>query len=77
MENVDNDLQIIEHDPLACRKTVNRHRPHGVVFSQTCFDFVGDSFQLWLGRGRANHEKICKRRDCAQIEDNDLLRLFI
>ena len=33
MKNVHNDLQIIEHDPLARGKPVNRHRPEGVVLS--------------------------------------------
>ena len=33
MKNVDNNLQIIEHDPLACRKTVNGYGPHGMILS--------------------------------------------
>ena len=77
MKNVDDHLQIIEHDPLACGKPVNCHRPHGMVLSQSCFNFVCDSFQLRLGRGRANHEEIRERRDCAQVEDDDVFRLFI
>jgi len=44
MKNVDNDLQIIEHDPLACGKPVNRYRPEGMVLSQTRFNFVCDCF---------------------------------
>jgi hypothetical protein len=33
MKNVDNHLQIIEHDPLACGKPVSRHGPDGMVLS--------------------------------------------
>ena len=44
VKNVDNDLQIIEHDPLAGRKTVNRDRSNGMVLSQTRFNFVCDCF---------------------------------
>ena len=40
MKNVDNDLQIIEYDPLARRKSVNGNRPDGMVFPQTRFNFV-------------------------------------
>jgi hypothetical protein len=44
VKNVDNDLQIIEHDPLACGKPVNRHRAHGMVLSQTRLNLVCDCF---------------------------------
>jgi hypothetical protein len=44
VKNVDNDLQVIEHDPLACGKPVDRHGPHGMIFSQTRLNFVCDCF---------------------------------
>jgi hypothetical protein len=44
MKDVDNDLQIIEHDPLADWKSVNRHGSNGMVLSQTRFNFVCDRF---------------------------------
>ena len=44
VKNVDNDLQIIEHNPLARGKPVNRHGPEGMVLSQTRFNFVCDCF---------------------------------
>ena len=77
MKNVHNHLQIIDHDPLAGRKTVNRHGSNGMVLSQTRFNFICDRFQLRLRRSRAKHEKIRERRDRAQIEDNNIFRLFI
>ena len=48
MKNVDNDLQIIEHDPLAGRKPIDRYGSNGMILSQTRFNFVRDRFQLRL-----------------------------
>jgi hypothetical protein len=44
VKNVDNDLQIVEHDPLAGWKSVDSYRPYGMVLSQTRFNFVCDCF---------------------------------
>ena len=77
MKDMDNHLQVIKHDPLARWETVNRHRSDRVILFQPRFDFVCNRFQLRLGRGRANHEEIGKRRNCAQIQDGNLFRLFV
>jgi hypothetical protein len=44
MEDVDHDLEIIEHDPLARGESVNRRRAQTVIFLQPRFDFVRDRF---------------------------------
>jgi len=77
MKDMDNDLQIIEHDPLAGWKPVNRHGSNGMVLSQTRFNFICNCLKLRLGRSRANHEEICERRDRAQVQDNNVFRLFV
>jgi hypothetical protein len=77
MKHVDNYLQVIKHDPLAGRETVNRHRSNRVILSQSRFNFICDRFKLRLGSDRANHKEIGERRDRAQIQDDDVLRLFI
>lgn len=77
MKHVDNYLQIIENDPLARWKSVNRNGPNRMVLSQSRFNFICNRFELRLGRGRANHEEIRERRDRAQIQDDDLFRLFV
>jgi hypothetical protein len=77
VKDMDNNLQIIEHDPLAGRKSVNRHRSKGMVLSQSRFNFIRDGFKLRLGRSGANHEKIGERRDRAQVHDNNIFRLFV
>ncbi len=51
MKNVDDDLQVIEHNPLAGRKSVNRHGPNRMILFQARFDFIGDRLELRLGRG--------------------------
>ena len=77
MKHVNNYLQIIEHDPLAGRETVNCHRSNRMILTQPRFNFICDCFKLRLGRGRANHEEIGERGDRAQIQDDDALRLFV
>jgi hypothetical protein len=41
------------------------------------FDFARDSFQVWLGRAGADHEKIGKGRNTLEIEDDNLLPFFV
>ncbi len=41
------------------------------------FNFTRDRFQLRLGRSRADHKKIGEGRDPAQVQDNDIFRLFV
>ena len=48
-----------------------------MILAQSRFNFICDRFELRLGRGRANHEEIGERRDRAQIQDDDVLRLFV
>jgi hypothetical protein len=48
-----------------------------MVLAQARFDFVCNRFQLRLGRAGADHKKIRKRRDVAQIQHNDILGLFV
>ncbi len=43
----------------------------------TQFNFTRDRFQLRLGRRRADYKEIGEGRDPAQIQDNDIFRLFI
>ena len=77
VKNVDNHLQEIEHHPLAGGKSIDRDGPNRMILSQSRFEFVCDRFQLRLGRAGTNHKKICKRRDAAQIQHNDVFRLLV
>jgi hypothetical protein len=51
MKDVDDDFNVVEHDPLAGGKSVNRRCPNVVVLLQLGFDFVGDCLQLRLRCG--------------------------
>ncbi len=44
VEDVNHYLQVIEHDPLARRKSVNRHRSNGMILAQSRLDFICDGF---------------------------------
>lgn len=77
MKYVDDYLQVIENDPLAGREAVDCHRANGMILTQAGLDFICDRFKLRLRGGRANHEEVGKGRDCAQIQNDDVLRLFV
>ena len=77
MKHVDDHLQVIEHNPLTGRETVNCNSSNRMVLLQSRFNFICDRFELRLRRGRADYEEIGERRDRAQIQDNDVLRLFV
>jgi len=48
MEDVDHNLEIIEHDPLARGKSIDRRGAAAVVFLQSRFNFARDRFELRL-----------------------------
>lgn len=77
VKDVNDHLQVIQDDPLAGRKAVDGHGFDFVLFLQTAGDFTRDRLQLRLRSGRTDHEEIGEGRDPAQIEDNDVFRLFI
>jgi hypothetical protein len=77
MENVDDDFEVIEHDPLTCRKTVDRGRAQAMIFLQARFDFVRDRLQLRFGARRANDEEVGEAGDAGQIENDDVFSLFV
>ena len=77
MKHVHDYLHVIEHHPLARRKSVDRNRAQAVIGFELPFDFARDRFQVWFGCAGADHEEIGKGRNTLEIEDGDLLRFFI
>ena len=77
MEDVDNDLEIIEHDPLAGGKTVHGYGFDFVVLLQACRNFTRDRFQLRLGSGRTDDKEIGKGGNPTQIQNDDVFGLFV
>jgi len=70
-------LHVIEHYPLARRKSVDRDWPQAVIGFELPLDFACNGLQVRFRRAGANYEKIGKSRDPLEIEDDNLLRLFI
>lgn len=77
MENVDDHLQVIEHNPLARRETVHRDRANSMILLKSRFNLAGDGFELWLGAGRADDEEIREGGDFSKIQNDDVFRLFV
>jgi hypothetical protein len=77
MEDVGDDLQVIEHNPLAGRKSINRCRPNGVIFPKARLNFVRDRLELRFGAARADHEEIGEGGNFTQVDDDDVFRLFV
>ena len=77
MKHVHDYLQVIEHNPLARRETVHRRGLNLVIIFQLRFDLARNRFQMWLGRCRANDEKIGEGGYFPKIENNDVFRLFV
>ena len=77
MKNVHNYLHVIEHDPLARRKPVDRDGAQTMIGFKTRLDFARDCFEMWLRGAGADHKKIGKSRNTLEIEDDDLLRFLI
>ena len=77
MEDVNHDLEVIEHDPLTRRKTVDRGRAQSVIRFQPRFDFVGDRFQLRLRAGRTDDKEIGEAGNAGEIQNDDVFGLFV
>lgn len=77
MKHVHNDLHVIEHDPLARRKSVNRHWAQIMIDLEPPLNFARDRFQVRLGRAGADYEKIGKGRNTLEVEDDNLLRFLV
>ena len=74
---MDDDLQVIEHDPLARGKSVHGNSPDAVLVSQPFLDLARDRFQMRLGSSRANDEVIREARDSLKIEDDDVFGFLV
>ena len=77
VEDVHDHLHVIEDDPLARWKTIDRCSANSVVFAQSCFDFAANRAQVRLRRSRAYNEEIGERGDAAQIEHDDLFGFLV
>ena len=77
MKDVRDHLHVIEHDPLAGRKSIHCGRANAVILFQTRLDFVCDRFEMRLRRPRTDDKEIGEGGNLPQIENDDLFRFFI
>jgi len=77
VKNVDHDIAVIRDDPLARWKAIDGHGLYAMFFAETILQIADDRLQMRFGGARTNHEKIGERRDGAQIDRDDVFRLFV
>lgn len=77
MENVDDHIRKIRHDPLAQREAVDPRRADVVLFAQTIFQLAHERLQMRLRVSRADDEKIREAGQATHVERHDFVRFFI
>jgi hypothetical protein len=77
MENVYDDLEVIEHDPLTRRKAIYGCGANAMILFQARFNFPCDRLKLRLGSSRANDKEIGEGREVAKVQDNDVFGLLV
>jgi hypothetical protein len=77
VKNVNDHLHVIEHDPLAGGEAIHGNGAHAVVVLKAALDFARNRLQVGLGSSRADDEKVGEGRDALEIEDDNVLRLFV
>lgn len=77
VENVDDHVGVIGHDPLTHGEAVDRHRAHAVVLFQAFLELVDDCLEVRLGRARADDKVVRETRDAAEVERDDVLSFFV
>ncbi len=77
MEDVHDHVAVIRDDPLAEREAVGIERAALVIGLDAVLDFVRDGLELRLRGAGANDEEIGERGKLAQVENDDVLRLFV
>lgn len=77
MEDVDEDVAVVDDDPLAGGKAVSSLGAHLVVVLEFFLNAVGDSLDLRLGLGGEDDEEIRHGGDAAQVDDDRVEGFFI
>jgi hypothetical protein len=77
MKNVDHDVRVIGHDPLAGRESIDGHRGDAVIGLQTVAQFAGDGLQMRLGRAGADDEEIRETGNTTEVDGEDILGFFL
>jgi hypothetical protein len=76
-EDVEDDVQVVDEDPVSLAIALDRPRRHAVVALQALADLVIDRLRLASVPARAEDEEVRIRGDRPQIEDDDVLRQLL
>lgn len=76
MEDVDEDVIVIHHNPTAGRITVAVQRANSLV-AEAAGDFIGDGLEMRLGSAGANQKKVGDVGNAPNIENDRVLRLLV
>jgi len=76
MEDMDENVIEIHDNPAAGREAVAVQRADARV-AETAGNFIGDGFEVRLGRAVADQEKIGDVGNAAHIENDDVLGLLV
>ena len=77
VENVDDDVGVIDDDPMAHRVAIDGDRGDFVVHLEALLDFARNRLEMGLGGAAANHKKIREAGDAPQVDGNEVFGLFI
>ena len=76
LEHMDEHPEVIEHDPLAGRKTVGVAGQAEFV-PQSLADLRADGLEVGIARAGADDKVIGKAAELAQVEDADVFAFFV
>ncbi len=76
-ENVDDDAAVVEHDPLACRVTVDAERRELVALLGELLDRADDRPRLALAQRAGDDEVIGKNGDLTEVQEQYVFALEI
>ena len=77
MENVDDHIRIIRHDPLTQREAVDARRANVVLLAQPILQFAHERLQMRLRVSRADDEKVREAGEAAHVERHEIFPFFV
>ncbi len=76
MEDVDENVVEVHHNPAAGWIAIAVERADAFI-AKTAGDFVGNRFEMRLGRAAANEKEVGHIRDAAHVQNHGVLGLLV
>jgi hypothetical protein len=74
---VQDDIEVVDQDPVALRRALDRPRPQLVIRLHPLADLVDDRLRLARVASAAQHEEVGVDADRPQVEDDDVVRQLL